>query len=105
MGFKDGTRNLRVDDAASVDRFVWVGAEEPQAWFRGGTYVVARRIRMLIEAWDRDSLGDQEASSGVARRRARRSAARRSSIRPTWAARRSRRTPTSAWPHRPRTAA
>ena len=64
MGFKDGTRNLRVDDDASMDRFVWVGAEEPQAWFRGGTYVVARRIRMLIEAWDRDSLGDQEAVIG-----------------------------------------
>jgi deferrochelatase/peroxidase EfeB len=64
MGFKDGTRNLRVDDDASMDRFVWVGAEEPQAWFRGGTYVVARRIRMLIEAWDRDSLGNQEAVVG-----------------------------------------
>ncbi len=60
MGFKDGTRNLRVEDAAAMDRFVWVGAEEPQAWFRGGTYVVARRIRMLIESWDRDALGDQE---------------------------------------------
>jgi deferrochelatase/peroxidase EfeB len=64
MGFKDGTRNLRVDDARSMDRFVWVGREEPQAWFRGGTYVVARRIRMLIEAWDRDALGDQEAVIG-----------------------------------------
>jgi deferrochelatase/peroxidase EfeB len=64
MGFKDGTRNLRVDDRASIERFVWVGDEEPQAWFRGGTYVVARRIRMLIEAWDRDSLGDQEAVIG-----------------------------------------
>jgi deferrochelatase/peroxidase EfeB len=64
MGFKDGTRNLRVDDARSMDRFVWVGREEPQAWFRGGTYVVARRIRMLIEAWDRDALADQEAVIG-----------------------------------------
>jgi deferrochelatase/peroxidase EfeB len=60
MGFKDGTRNLRVEDAAALNRFVWVGDEEPQAWFRGGTYVVARRIRMLIESWDRDGLGDQE---------------------------------------------
>jgi deferrochelatase/peroxidase EfeB len=64
MGFKDGTRNLRVDDRAGMDRHVWVGAEEPQAWFRGGTYLVARRIRMLVEAWDRDSLGDQEAVIG-----------------------------------------
>jgi deferrochelatase/peroxidase EfeB len=60
MGFKDGTRNLRVEDAGELDRFVWVGDEEPQAWFRGGTYVVARRIRMLIESWDRDHLGDQQ---------------------------------------------
>jgi deferrochelatase/peroxidase EfeB len=41
-------------------RFVWVGADEPQSWLRGGTYLVARRIRMLIEAWDRTSLGEQE---------------------------------------------
>jgi deferrochelatase/peroxidase EfeB len=27
MGFKDGTRNLRVDDDASMDRFVWVGSD------------------------------------------------------------------------------
>jgi deferrochelatase/peroxidase EfeB len=60
MGFKDGTRNLHVDDAGEMDRFVWVGAEEPQAWFRGGTYVVARRIRMLIESWDRTALGEQQ---------------------------------------------
>jgi deferrochelatase/peroxidase EfeB len=60
MGFKDGTRNLHVDDRAEMDRFVWVGSEEPQAWFRGGTYVVARRIRMLIESWDRTALGEQQ---------------------------------------------
>jgi deferrochelatase/peroxidase EfeB len=60
MGFKDGTRNLRVEDSEAMNRFVWVGADEPQAWFRGGTYLVARRIRMLIESWDRDALGDQE---------------------------------------------
>lgn len=64
MGFKDGTNNLKVDDPAAMDRYVWVGREEPQAWFRGGTYVVARRIRMLIESWDRDRLSDQEAVFG-----------------------------------------
>ncbi|MDO8212892.1 iron uptake transporter deferrochelatase/peroxidase subunit [Conexibacter sp. CPCC 206217] len=64
MGFKDGTNNLKVDDGAALDRHVWVGDEEPQAWFRGGTYLVARRIRMLIESWDRDRLSDQEAVVG-----------------------------------------
>jgi deferrochelatase/peroxidase EfeB len=65
MGFKDGTRNIKVEDAAAMDRHVWVHAKnEPQTWFHGGTYVVARRIRMLIESWDRDRLGDQEAVIG-----------------------------------------
>jgi len=37
--------------------------DEP-AWMRGGTYMVARRVRMLIEVWDRSSLWDQEATFG-----------------------------------------
>ena len=44
----------------AMSRFVWVGDDEPQRWLRGGTYLVARRIRMLIEAWDRTSLAEQE---------------------------------------------
>jgi deferrochelatase/peroxidase EfeB len=60
MGFKDGTNNLRGDDDAQMRRYVWVGSEEPQRWFRNGTYLVSRRIRMRIEAWDRDTLRDQE---------------------------------------------
>jgi deferrochelatase/peroxidase EfeB len=60
MGFKDGTNNLDGSDVAAMKRFVWVGSEEPQPWFRDGTYLVSRRIRMFIEAWDRDNLSDQE---------------------------------------------
>jgi deferrochelatase/peroxidase EfeB len=59
MGFKDGTANLKAEDATALERSVWAGAEAPP-WLRGGTYLVARRIRMLIEAWDRASLGEQE---------------------------------------------
>lgn len=60
QGFKDGTRNIRSDDTATLDKFVWVGSEGDQSWLRGGTYLVARRIRMFIENWDRDYLQDQQ---------------------------------------------
>jgi deferrochelatase/peroxidase EfeB len=63
MGFKDGTKNLRAEDTAELERWVWVGDEGPD-WLRGGTIMVGRRIRMLIEVWDRASLGDQELTIG-----------------------------------------
>lgn len=63
MGMKDGTANIRAEDAAAMDRWVWVGADGP-AWMRGGSYMVTRRIRMLLEVWDRSSLEDQEATIG-----------------------------------------
>jgi deferrochelatase/peroxidase EfeB len=64
QGFKDGTNNLESDDAAAMERFVWVGDDEPQRWLRGGTFLITRRIRMLIEAWDRTSLAEQEQTIG-----------------------------------------
>ncbi|MEV0358631.1 iron uptake transporter deferrochelatase/peroxidase subunit [Nocardia sp. NPDC050697] len=60
LGFKDGTRNIKAEDTAAVDRFVWVGPDDDQPWLAGGSYLVARRIRMLIEPWDRTSLHEQE---------------------------------------------
>jgi deferrochelatase/peroxidase EfeB len=63
MGFKDGTNNITADEQDALDRYVWVGSEAP-AWLRGGSYMVTRRIRMLIEVWDRSALGDQEATIG-----------------------------------------
>jgi deferrochelatase/peroxidase EfeB len=60
FGFKDGTRNLRGDDPESMRRHVWVGPDADQAWMCGGTYLVARRIRMHIESWDRSTLGEQQ---------------------------------------------
>jgi deferrochelatase/peroxidase EfeB len=64
QGFKDGTNNLEAQDEDELARYVWVGADEPQRWLRGGTYLVARRIRMLIETWDRTSLSEQEQTIG-----------------------------------------
>ena len=71
MGFKDGTANVLAEDTADLGRYVWVGGEGSpavdQEWMRGGTYLVARRIRMLVEAWDRASLGEQERVIGRAK--------------------------------------
>jgi deferrochelatase/peroxidase EfeB len=64
MGFKDGTRNIETADDAQMNQHVWVGDDTDQAWMTGGSYVVSRRIRMKIEAWDRDYLSDQEAVFG-----------------------------------------
>jgi deferrochelatase/peroxidase EfeB len=60
MGFKDGTNNIKLQSKSDLDDFVWVGPETDQPWIRGGSYLVARRIRMLIESWDTDFLADQE---------------------------------------------
>jgi deferrochelatase/peroxidase EfeB len=60
MGFKDGTRNIDTTDGALMNEHVWVGDETDQPWMRGGSYLVARRIQMRIEAWDRDYLQDQQ---------------------------------------------
>jgi deferrochelatase/peroxidase EfeB len=63
MGMKDGTANIRAEDGEDMDRFVWAGSESP-AWMRGGSYMVTRRIRMLLEVWDRAPLQDQERTIG-----------------------------------------
>ncbi|MFD3482753.1 iron uptake transporter deferrochelatase/peroxidase subunit [Streptomyces sp. NPDC058665] len=60
FGFKDGTRNVAGTDTAALDRHVWVPAEAGPDWLAGGSYLVARRIAMRIESWDRTSLKEQE---------------------------------------------
>ncbi len=64
QGFKDGTNNLEASDSAEMRRYVWVGRDEPQAWMHGGTYLVTRRIRMLVEKWDESALADQQDTIG-----------------------------------------
>lgn len=60
FGFKDGTANILADDGAALDAHVWVSpADEPQ-WMTGGSYLVARKIAMLIETWDRVRLSEQD---------------------------------------------
>jgi deferrochelatase/peroxidase EfeB len=62
FGMKDGTANIRSEDTEAMDKYVWV--DEGPAWIKGGSYVVTRRIRMVLEVWDRSSLEDQERTIG-----------------------------------------
>ncbi|GAA1826074.1 iron uptake transporter deferrochelatase/peroxidase subunit [Agromyces salentinus] len=60
FGFKDGTANVKAEETKDVAEHVWVAASDEPAWLAGGSYLVARRIRMIIENWDRVQLGEQE---------------------------------------------
>jgi deferrochelatase/peroxidase EfeB len=66
FGFKDGTMNIKAEETSDVAEHVWVAAgDDAKAdWLAGGSYLVARRINMTIEVWDRQPLGDQEAFVG-----------------------------------------
>jgi deferrochelatase/peroxidase EfeB len=66
LGFKDGTANLKAEEAGAADEHVWVArGDDPGAdWLAGGSFLVARRINMHIETWDRASLREQEALVG-----------------------------------------
>jgi deferrochelatase/peroxidase EfeB len=62
FGMKDGTANIRAEDTDAMEKYVWV--DEGPAWMRGGSYLVTRRIRQVLEVWDRSSLQDQERTIG-----------------------------------------
>lgn len=66
FGFKDGTANLKAEDPDLLDKHVWVarGDDSGAEWLAGGSYLVARRINMQIETWDRTSLREQETNIG-----------------------------------------
>jgi deferrochelatase/peroxidase EfeB len=66
MGFKDGTANLKAEDPDALEQHVWVAEGDARGapWLVDGSFLVARRINMHIETWDRTSLQEQEAIMG-----------------------------------------
>jgi Dyp-type peroxidase family len=78
--------------------------EADQPWLRGGSYLVARKIRIFVENWDRDYLQDQENVIGRAKKTGAPLTGGTEFTSPDFAARDSGgqpvtpRTPTSGWP-------
>ncbi|MCW2804483.1 MAG: putative peroxidase [Propionibacteriaceae bacterium] len=66
FGLKDGTANIKSDEPTYLNDHVWVKRtpDPAKAWLVGGSYLVARRINMNIETWDRQSLREQERVTG-----------------------------------------
>ncbi|MET9873259.1 iron uptake transporter deferrochelatase/peroxidase subunit [Actinacidiphila glaucinigra] len=59
MGQVDGSNNPRPSDP-DFDARVFVPAAGSPQWMAGGSYVVVRRIRMLLDTWDNLPLERQE---------------------------------------------
>ncbi|MET8149170.1 iron uptake transporter deferrochelatase/peroxidase subunit [Actinoplanes sp. NPDC049668] len=64
FGFKDGTRNLKAEQEELLREHLWVQPGDGPDWMTGGSYLVTRKIRMLVETWDRSPLAEQETIIG-----------------------------------------
>jgi deferrochelatase/peroxidase EfeB len=60
FGFKDGTANLKLEETDLLREHLWVQPGDGPDWMTGGSYLVSRKIRMIVETWDRSSLAEQE---------------------------------------------
>ncbi|NUR72313.1 MAG: Dyp-type peroxidase [Hamadaea sp.] len=59
MGQVDGTNNPKPADPDFAAKVFVTGDDQP-AWLRQGSYLVVRRIRMLLDDWDRLTLDAQQ---------------------------------------------
>ncbi|MFG2890243.1 iron uptake transporter deferrochelatase/peroxidase subunit [Streptomyces sp. NPDC048248] len=59
MGQVDGTNNPRPSDP-DFDARIFVGRDTDQEWMRRGSFAVVRRIRMLLDDWEKRSRREQE---------------------------------------------
>ena len=57
LGFKDGSANPTGGDASNL---VWVNDPAEPVWAQGGSYLVVRLIRMLLQSFDGVALNQQE---------------------------------------------
>lgn len=64
FGFKDGTANLKLEEADLLKQHLWAQPGDGPEWMTGGSYLVTRKIRMIVETWDRTSLSEQETIVG-----------------------------------------
>lgn len=58
FGFKDGTGNPQGEE---LDHTVWYQGND---WLKGGSFLIARRIQMHLETWDRTNLDGQQETFG-----------------------------------------
>ncbi|MFF5342043.1 iron uptake transporter deferrochelatase/peroxidase subunit [Streptomyces althioticus] len=63
MGQVDGTRNPKPGEP-DFDERIFVPEQGEPAWMANGSYVVVRRIRMLLDDWEKLSLREQEGVIG-----------------------------------------
>lgn len=63
MGQLDGTRNPKPSEP-DFDQRIFVPSSGTPAWMANGSYAVVRRIRMLLDDWEKLTLGAQEAVIG-----------------------------------------
>ncbi len=64
VGFKDGTNNLKADDAAKMRSNVWVNAGDGPDWMSNGTYIVCRNLKVLVANFLIEPLSVQQYAFG-----------------------------------------